>query len=159
MRKLFSNSLLSRFGRRYSDSLREAAVFVEQINTFKRVVPEWRRRVTRMDLDQIEAIQKAVNELRDELRGMSQEMGAAEGHLAEAADTGETLVNRLATGAHLSEPGNLAYLLEGDADGLAQYMEHAGPTTIKQMLGKISREKRVELLEALLKDSDYSEVV
>lgn len=150
LRAIFGNSLLAKFGRRYADSFRDAGAFIDQINGIKRVIPDWRARASALDRNQIEVAQRALDELRTELRALSKEMAVAEGHMAEAGQVGETLFSRLATGAHLSQPENLALLIEGDIEGLAQYLNHT--RVVEKALAKVSPEQKAILLEALLKD-------
>lgn len=150
----FATALLNKFGRRYSAALQDAGQFVDQINIVRRAVPEWRRRALDLDRNQVEAIATAVDELRKELRALSVEMTVGEGHLHEATATGETLVNRLATGAHLAQEENLAYLLAGDVDGLALYLGHTERSTVDRALAKVSPEQKAIILEALLAEGN-----
>lgn len=149
----YAVSLLSKAGRRYSDSLRDAGSFINQVEIVRRVLPEWQKQARNLDENQVEAALEILNEVRAGLRQLTREMVAGEGHLQEAGEVGATLLNRLATGAHLTQPENLEYLIKGDSEGLAQYLNLTEQATLKRALLKVSSEQKVMLLELLLRES------
>ena len=157
LKAIFGNSLLAKFGRRYSDSLKDATTFMDQVEIFKRVLPDLEQKARSLDQNQVEKALAAILELRAGLREITQTVVVGRGHLAEADESGQRLISRLATGAHLSQTENLEYLLKGDSEGLAQYLEAVEPATFKRTLPKVSKEQKAALLEALLKDEEYKD--
>lgn len=148
----YATALLSKLGRRYSDSLKDASTFMDQVEKFRRVLPELERQARSLDQNQIEKALEAILEVRAGLREITQTVVVGRGHLAEADEAGQRLVDRLATGAHLTEPDNLSYLLKGDSDGLAWHLNQTEQVTLKKALSKVSPEQKAMILEVLLKE-------
>lgn len=149
----YATALLNKAGRRYSDSLREAGSFMDQVDVIRRAIPEWEQQARGLDRNQVEAAIEALGELRTGLRDLTHKMAVGQGYLAEAGETGQSLINRLASGAHLYQPENLDYLIGGDSEGLAQYLNLTEQATLRRALLKVSPEQKAMLLESLLKES------
>lgn len=148
----YATALISKAGRRFSDSLRDAGTFIDQVDIVRKAIPEWEQEARNLDQNQVERALEMILEVRTGLRDLTKKMAVGQGYLAEANETGQSLINRLATGAHLLQPENLEYLIKGDAEGLAQYLNLTEQTTLKRSLGKVSAEQKAMLLEVLLKE-------
>lgn len=142
-------SILDQALRRFSNAFRDVGAFVAEMHTVKEHVRIWRQRVRHMDQEKLGAIQKAIDELRVELRGMAEEMDVSEAKMKEAEEGAGLIADRAATGEHLLLPENRALLQQGDVTGMQEYLINIDPVIFRQAVKRAKGQHREKMLDLL----------